>query len=345
MLTILDHLPDGLLEREAHELHEVLNGPTLMHLEGRRREPLMVTILLHGNETTGWLALRTLLRRYSDRILPRSLSVLIGNVKAARSGLRHLDGQPDYNRVWSGDGTQEHAMAREIVSEMRERGVFASVDVHNNTGFNPHYACVNRLDHRHLHLATLFSRTVVYFLKPDTVQSLAMAQHCPAVTLECGQPGQTYGTDHVLTYMDACLNLAELPGHPVAAHDLDLFHTVAVLKVPTDMSFGFEPDASDMWFAMDLDHLNFRELPEGTVLGWVRDTATRCLEAWDEAGNDMSARYFSVRDGEIRTAIPVMPSMLTLDERVIRQDCVGYLMERYPVPRSGEMSAAASTHT
>jgi hypothetical protein len=27
-----------------------------------------------------------------------------------------------------------------------------------------------------------------------------------------------------------------------------------------------------------------------------------------------------------------MPSMFTLDERIIRQDCLGYLMERYPLP-------------
>jgi len=27
-----------------------------------------------------------------------------------------------------------------------------------------------------------------------------------------------------------------------------------------------------------------------------------------------------------------MPSMFILDERVIRQDCLGYLMERYPLP-------------
>jgi hypothetical protein len=28
------------------------------------------------------------------------------------------------------------------------------------------------------------------------------------------------------------------------------------------------------------------------------------------------------------SACPFMPSMFTLDERVIRQDCLGYLMER-----------------
>ncbi len=333
MLTVLDHLPAGLLAREAHELHEVLVGPTLVHLSGRRPETLMVTVLLHGNESTGWLAVRALLQRYQTRGLPRNLSLLIGNVAAARHKQRRLDGQPDYNRVWSGTGTPEHAMARAVVEQMRERGIFASVDVHNNSGFNPHYACVNRLDHRYLHLGALFSRTLVYFIKPDTVQSIAMAELGPAVTLECGQPGQPYGTEHALEYLDACLHLAELPTHPVSAHDVDLFHTVAVVKVPEGTRFGFEPNVGDVWFAADLDHLNFRELPAGTVLGWARNGVTHQLEAWDEAGREVGARYFTLRDGEIRTITPVMPSMLTLDERVIRQDCLGYLMERYTVPR------------
>ncbi len=339
MLNILEELPTGLLERDAHELHEVLSGPTLIHMPGRRREPLLVTVLLHGNENTGWLAARELLRRYLGRALPRSLSLLIGNVTAARSGVRHLDEQPDYNRIWGGGTTPHHAMARQVVAEMRERRVFASVDVHNNTGFNPHYACVNALEHQYLHLATLFSRTVVYFRKPDTVQSLAMAQVCPAVTLECGQPGQPHGTEHVLDYLDACLHLAELPHHQVAAHDIDLFHTVAVLKVPVATSFGFAAEATDIWFAADLDRLNFRELPPGTVLGWVRHGDNGRIEAWDEQGSEVGTRYFNVQDGQISTAVPVMPSMLTLDERVIRQDCLGYVMERYPLPRPADTPA------
>ncbi len=332
MLTILEDLPPGLLERDAHELHEVLTGPTLIHLQGRRREPLLVTVLLHGNESTGWLAARELLKRHFGQTLPRSLSLFIGNVTAARFGLRRMDEQPDYNRVWGSGDTPEHAMARQVVAEMAKRRVFASVDVHNNTGFNPHYACVNCLEQSFLHLATLFSRTVVYFIKPDTVQSLAMAKVCPAVTLECGQPGQAHGTEHVLDYLDACLRLAALPDHPVPAHDIDLFHTVAVLKVPDHVSFGFQADATDIWFASDLDRLNFRELPAGTVLGWVRPTGNGSLEAWDEQGKELGNRYFSIEEGQIVTSLPIMPSMLTLDERVIRQDCLGYVMERYPLP-------------
>ena len=34
MLAVLDYLPEGLLEKKAHELHELLSGPTLIHLPG-----------------------------------------------------------------------------------------------------------------------------------------------------------------------------------------------------------------------------------------------------------------------------------------------------------------------
>ena len=38
------------------------------------------------------------------------------------------------------------------------RGVFASIDIHNNTGLNPHYGCVNQLDQHSLrHRSTFVS--------------------------------------------------------------------------------------------------------------------------------------------------------------------------------------------
>ena len=49
----------------------------------------------------------------------------------------------------------------------------------------------------------------------------------------------------------------------------------------------------------------------------------------DERGEDVARHYFHVKDGELRLKVPGMPSMLTLNEAVIRQDCLCYLMERY----------------
>ncbi|MES9846040.1 MAG: M14 family metallopeptidase [Candidatus Sedimenticola sp. 6PFRAG5] len=336
MLQELDHLPEGLLELEAHELEGFLGGPTLIHLAGVREPVLFVSVLMHGNEPTGWEAVRQLLAAYDAGgrylELPRSVSLFIGNVAAASRGLRRLDGQPDYNRVWPGcEGASglEHEMMARVVDVMAKRGVFASVDIHNNTGLNPHYACVNVIDNRFLHLAAMFGRTVVYFIRPCGVQSLAMSKICPSVTLECGRPGQLHGVEHAREYLAACLRLADFPQHPVSDHDVDLFHTVAVVKVSEDVSFGYGPVETDLRFDEDLELFNFRELSRGTRFGRARLESGTGLEALDEQGRDVTARYFEIREGELRLKVPVMPSMLTRDERVVRQDCLCYLMERY----------------
>ncbi len=331
MLNELNDIPEGLLEVGCAGLEDLLGGPTLLHLPGRQPRPLFVTVLAHGNETTGFQALQSLLRHYRATQLPRALSVLIGNVSAARHGLRRLEGQVDYNRVWPGTDTPDVPEARlmqRVVDIMRSRKPFASIDVHNNTGINPHYACINRVDNRFLQLASLFSRTVVYFIRPRGVQSLAMAELCPAVTIECGKADQQYGAQHARDFIDACLHMSEIPDHPVPSHDIDLFHTVAIVKVPDEISFSFADEAVDLRLFGNLDHLNFRELPAGTQLGWLRNDADITLDVRDDNDQPVFDRYFSIEQGVLRTTREFMPSMFTLDERVIRQDCLGYLMER-----------------
>jgi len=344
MLTLLDHIPDGLLDCTAQELHRILPGPALIQLPGRRPGPLFVSVLLHGNETTGLSAIQSLLDKYQQKELPRELCIFIGNISAAQHGQRHLPDQPDYNRVWpcgqfdhdcSTGNTPEHQMMHEIVGRLRERNVFASIDVHNNTGLNPHYGCINQLDTRFFHLATQFSRTVVYFIRPRGVQSMAFSNICPAVTVECGKPDQPHGTAHAADFIYSCLQLSDLPSHPVAAHDMDLFHTVATVSVPEHINIRFDGStdgktrANEIRFIPGLDQLNFHELAAGITLGFVDLQQTSIpLQVIDEQGKDATRRFFRLHNGELQTACDVMPSMFTLNTDVIYQDCLGYLMER-----------------
>lgn len=335
-LRTLDRIPDGFLDADPADLLSLLGGPTLIHLPGRRVPALFVSILLHGNEHTSLRALQILLRKAAARALPRALSIFVGNVGAAAAGLRRLDGQPDWNRIWPGSEEPpgpERALADAVTAEMRARGVFASIDVHNNTGLNPHYGCVTRLDAASLHLSALFSRIAVYFTRPTGVQTGAFADFAPSVAIECGKSGDPANDARAAEYLEACLHLSELPSHPVAAHDLDLFHTVCTVKVREDVGFAFAPEDAALQFDADLDHMNFRELAAGTPIARTDRQTPLPLLATDNDGGDVTGGYFSVDAGRLLLRRAVMPAMLTLDRRVIRQDCLCYLMERLPLPR------------
>lgn len=365
----LDQLPTGLLETPARELYRRFDGPLLLHLPGRQQPELFVSVLLHGNEDVGWAAVQQVLREalaHGRQELPRALTVLVGNISAARHGLRRLDGQPDYNRIWPGadpaacDGPEPrwmHAVHALMLQRAGPQGLFAAVDIHNNTGLNPHYAIVNRLDPASLHLAGLFSRIAVLFKGVPGTQTAAFAPHAPALAVECGKPGVAANEAAAARFLTACLHLAAFPDHGPHEGDLDLYHTVAQVKVRDTLRFRFaaqeswphaparsatfEPperagspgDVQEADLLLDdrLDHLNFRELPAGALFG--RSRHPQPLSARDERGADVSDACFRVRDGRLELARALMPAMLTLDERVVRQDCLCYLMERLPPHR------------
>ncbi len=331
-LIELDHLPGGLLETPASGLHRLLDGPTLIHLEGRNPAPLFVTVLQHGNEITGWEAVRRLLKsHYEFDQLPRSLSILVGNVQAAKHGLRRLDDQLDYNRCWPGGKHEDSEIGklfRKVSDRIRQMQPMAAIDFHNNTGLNPHYAAINRIRPEFLRLASYFSSKVVYFTMPLGTQSLSLSRICPSTTLECGQAGETHGTDHCIGFLETCMHLDGLSTSPMNPDDVHLFHMVATVRVNEDALFGFGQVPTDIAFMENLDVLNFRELPSGISLADINGGPVEPLIATDVDGVNVTQQYFRFDRGQVETIREVMPSMLTLDRRVIQQDCLCYLMDR-----------------
>jgi len=324
-----DGLPEGLLTARPEDLHRVLPRPAIIRLPGIRGPAVAVVLMLHGNEPVGLQAVQRLLQHHEGHRLPRALTLVVGNVEAAAVGQRHLDRQPDFNRIWPGTeqpGSQESLMFAQIVDRLREDGLFAAIDLHNNTGRNPHYACINFLDDGFLNLAGLFGRTVVYFTRPRGVASMALATIAPSVTIECGHPNDAAGIRHAMEFIDAVLHLSRFPDHPPDARSIEVFHTVAQLRVRPGLRVGLD-DAFDVVLEPDLDRMNFRILPAGARLLRQTGQTAESLVATDSDGRDVTAEYLDQEGPDVRLRRPMMPSMLTLDTRVIAQDCLCYLME------------------
>lgn len=328
----LDALPEGFLDCPVNRLDTLLEGPTLIRLAGEQQPPLFVSVLLHGNEVSGFLALQILLKdfyQHSDR-LPRALWIFIGNIEAARYGVRRLPGQPDYNRIWAGGEAPECEMARALLHELSRQPLFAALDVHNNSGRNPIYGCVNTLEPEYLGLARYFSDLLVYFTEPHQVLGLALSRICPAATLECGTSGQPEGVTRVVRLIDRLLTGEHLPQKRPEHEPLKVFHTVARVTVCEEdsLGFGYQPQRYALCFPEQLESLNFRLLAQGTLLAW-RASGARGLTVTDNSGGDVTELFLQQSGERIELRRECMLSMLTEDITVIYQDCLCYIMAPY----------------
>jgi len=330
MLNEINFVPEGFLTATVEELEDLLKTPTLIHLSGVNPQPLFVSTLLHGNETTGFYAIQRLLKKYTEQPLPRAVSIFIGNIAAAKENQRHLDDQDDYNRIWPGShhgDSAEKDMMQAVTYIMRKKKPFASIDIHNNTGKNPHYACINILNPHGLVLASKFSDIAVYFTSPKGVQSSAFSDFCPSAVLECGQSSDKSGVDHAQAYLETILSMDDLSSHNSGS--LKLYHTVARVTIPKTVTIGesVNSDCHDVCLSEQLDDKNFHHIQVGTEFATVNREKEKLLIVSSESDEDVTDEYIEMDDGRLLFKKPVTLSMFTRCEKAIRQDCVCYFME------------------
>ncbi len=337
MTKMLEQLPEGLLDLPAHQLHTRIDDHTLIHLDGKIQRPVFVSILQHGDEHTGWDALRDYLKNHLQHGLTRSLIILFGNIQAAALNRRKLPGQPDFNRRWPGKRIPDDAIARRlrvITDKMRQANLFASVDIHNNSGRNPHYSGINRLEKPFLNLASLFSSRMIHFTSPDGIQSSAFSRFCPAITVESGLSGTADGREQTHTFLELLLtqtNLEKVPGileHP------EIYRVFASVKVRPDVPFrigtGPSTDSDEFVIKKDLDFLNFQRVEGGQVFGWTKGPMPLLVE--DQEGCDITCGWFAIEQDRVLLKHPAVPAMITQKPQAIMDDSLCYLMQPVQPP-------------
>jgi len=326
-VTILQKLPDDFFKATPNSLHQLIPDGTLICLAGKKTKPLFLSCLLHGNETSSFYSIQRLLKEFKE--LPRSLIIFFGNVSAAARGKRHLENQPDYNRIWSGNNSIQEKMAQEVIGFAKKQDLWASIDIHNNTGSNPYYACINGRDRSSLALASMFSNDIIYFEEPHSVQAIAFTRLCTSVTLECGKSGDQNGIDKIVAYLKQVLSLESFDHVELHTDQLTAFHTIAKIILPKHLNvdFNFSSQANcHISFLADLDKYNFKSINQGTALAKV--SQPDCfLKVYDNSERDVTAHYLEEKSGEILVKKTFIPSMLTKDIFVAKDDCLGYIMQ------------------
>ncbi len=300
-------LPRSIADLPATGLLEALGAPTLFDLARPGEPPLFVSVLLHGNEISGWQAVQ----RLREQIVERSAMLFVGNVAAAASGVRLLPGQADFNRVWEGGDSPEAALASALVARVAAARPRLAIDIHNNTGDNPPYAVIAREDAPTLAAARAFAPRALLASQPRGVQTMRLARFCTAVTVEVGQPHDPLSADRAADYLARMLEPLQAPLARGCA--LVLFETAARVLID-----------ADALIAPAMQRFNFRTAPQGATLTRAGGSC-----AVDDRGEDVSARYLAQVDGATVLREPTTIAMYTDSFASARDDCLCYLLRAH----------------
>ncbi len=324
-MKVHEGIDSALLNVSSTELYEYIENFSLHYIKGdESRKPIFISVLLHGNEFSGLMVIQKLLKKYKN--LRRSIYLHFGNIEAAQKGLRHLAHQPDFNRIWMGGGAPECAKALEVLEFFKKKELFVAIDIHNNTGKSPDYACVNHLDEPFLRLAQLFSPTIIYFTRPFEVLSNAFSEMCPSVTLECGIPGSPTGIESALKLIEYCMNIDILPTN--VSVESELFHSFARINIPSENSIGFGDEDCDFVFPLEIEDNNFSPYHKGEYF-CRRKSQEDFFVVTNSDGAEITSEFFDFEGYEVRIKKEFTPSMFTRNKKVIYQDCLGYIMKHY----------------
>lgn len=306
--------------------------PALLFLDGQVEGPhRMISVLLHGNEDSGFRGLLAWLRTQPQPHNP--LWMFIGNTRAASQegwfADRYLPDQEDFNRVWGIHpvSTRMRRCAADVLEIVTAQPLEAAIDIHNNTGDNPLYAIVPQATDESFALAGAVADTGLLWGTQEHTLMQALEPHCPAIAVECGRAGVP---EHAVLARHVIERFVAMPHLELGKRPPRVFAVGYRVEVRPEVAFDFAESLDDeLDFAIKpgLDRANFGMLLAGTPIGQILPGSDLPVVVTDLHGEDATERFFTVdEEGWVLTREDVTPAMMTRTRLQTRRDCLFYVV-------------------
>ena len=314
-----------ILELPATKLVERFAGPVVFDLSNSSAPPLFVSVLLHGNETSGWNAVRSFLSeriKHSQRI--PSLVLLVGNVHAAARAMRSLDNQVDFNRIWDKGESDEQLWAEEVFNYVKQKRPQFALDLHNFSGPNPHHSVITDGRSATLDAAIAFSPLAIFAQLPKGILTRKFSELCTSLTLELGMPEDPESEARAEHYLNSLTNGAI--SNNAKSKELRVLRNK--IRVVVDQTNGYSTPDLEPILHPNFAQFAFETVEAGTVMARIKKPTSR-LRAIASDSSDVSQEYLQHDEarGEISLRKNVIISMYTRDSLIAIQDCVCYFLE------------------
>ncbi len=334
-VQFFDSLPSFFFDINQKNVLEHLQGMSLIFHAGNYENTVLVSTMLHGNETSGLDILKKFLKKIEGIEDRPNILILLGNPKAFHENKRFIQGQLDHNRIWTTkESRPDNLTAQKAINHFIEHDFLCAVDIHNNTGKNPIFCCVNRLDKKTLGLAQMFGTDVLFFEDPETALSTFMGRFCPSMAIECGLSGDEFGIERATKFLTEVVKIRtkeDLIEHKFKKNIFKSFGKFT-LPIDTEVSFirrDFLPTEKNkgVYFFDDLEGYNLKLVPEGTHFGFLFGEKSQ-VESFTDFGEDIFSKYFEIKDNKIISKISFYAAMVTKDVAVAKADCFFYFLNK-----------------
>lgn len=336
-VAFYDSIPDFFYKLNQENVLGYLDEMSLFFHKGAIDKTVVISTMLHGNETSGLYAIQKFLKAQEGKANRPSYAILLGNPRAFQSNKRLVGGQLDRNRIWELDGNHEdHALSRQVIERLINYPLVCAIDIHNNTGKNPYFCCVNRLDQKTLGMASLFDADALFFEDPATAFTTFMGRFCPSVTLECGMSGDELGILKAVKFIKEATHFALADHLDKLVFKKSVFKSFGKFKIPKETKISFISPGQEIStlsnsqgvaFFSDLEKFNLKLVPEGTSLGFIHGSLNQ-VNIQSEFEEDLFSELFLIEKQNLIVKNDFYAAMVTKDVEVAKADCFFYFLKK-----------------
>jgi hypothetical protein len=107
----------------------------------------------------------------------------------------------------------------------------------------------------------------------------------------------------------------------------------ATIKINADVTFCFEDEEYSDTFGYDLilvknfDHHNFTRLEKNEIFAYSKVAKPFLVLSPDD--QDITEEIIQNDNGKVSLKKALMPAMISMDKKIVLQDCLCYLLEDY----------------
>jgi hypothetical protein len=148
------------------------------------------------------------------------------------------------------------------------------------------------------------------------------------VTIEAGLPGKEEGISTVCHYIKTVIEL-EAFNENFDPFTVDVFHTIGRIMVEAECSIDFDDNkesSSDLSLSPTIDENNFEIVPKLTHFGFAKNLES--IKAINNKDQVITDDIFCLSEGSLQSNRIFIPAMFTKDIFIMKEDCMGYIMER-----------------